>query len=69
MRHAIGSGLDVRGYFHWTLVDNFEWADGYEGRFGLYACDFDNPHAPRVKRASADVLRSEIARSGDPAKS
>jgi beta-glucosidase len=69
MRHAIGSGLDVRGYFHWTLVDNFEWADGYEGRFGLYACDFDNPHAPRVKRASADVLRSEIARFGDPAKS
>lgn len=65
LRRAVGAGLDVRGYFHWTLVDNFEWADGYDGRFGLYACDFDNPHASRVKRASADVLRSEIARFGE----
>jgi beta-glucosidase len=66
LRRAIGAGVDVRGYFHWSLFDNFEWGEGYEGRFGLYAADFDNPHAPRVKRGSADVLRSEIARSGTP---
>ena len=48
------AGADVRGYFHWSLMDNFEWADGHEGRFGLYEVDFDNPAARRVKRASAD---------------
>jgi len=48
------AGADVRGYFHWSLMDNFEWADGHEGRFGLYEVDFDNPAGRRVKRASAD---------------
>jgi beta-glucosidase len=57
---ARAAGADVRGYFHWSLYDNFEWADGHLGRFGLYAVDFDNPAGPRVKRASADTLRSEM---------
>ena len=59
---ARAEGVDVRGYFHWSLLDNFEWADGHAGRFGLYDVDFADPDAPRVRRASADVLREEVSR-------
>jgi len=36
---AIDDGVDVRGYFHWTNLDNFEWARGYAMRFGLIDVD------------------------------
>jgi beta-glucosidase len=56
---AVADGVDVRGYFHWSLLDNFEWAEGYEPRFGLAAVD----HATleRTLRPSAHVY-ARIAR-------
>ena len=39
VREAIAQGADVRGYFAWSLLDNFEWAYGYGPRFGIVDCD------------------------------
>ncbi|NMC47840.1 MAG: family 1 glycosylhydrolase, partial [Desulfovibrio sp.] len=39
MHRAMTQGADVRGYYHWTLVDNFEWSEGWGLRFGLVALD------------------------------
>jgi beta-glucosidase len=58
----IARGLPVIGYLHWSLLDNFEWSDGYAGRFGLYAVDFGDPARPRTRRASAGVFAA-IARA------
>lgn len=40
IKRAIAEGVDVRGYFHWSLLDNFEWADGFWPRFGLVEIDY-----------------------------
>ena len=64
---AIDSGVPVIGYLHWSLLDNFEWADGYRGRFGLYQVDFGDPERPRRRTESAERF-ARIARvNGIPA--
>ncbi len=58
---AKSSGTDVRGYFHWSLMDNFEWMEGYEGRFGLFVVDFDHAGTPRRPRTSARIYAEQVA--------
>ena len=48
---AISEGVDVRGYFHWSLMDNFEWEKGYDPRFGLVEIDYQTFR--RIPRPSA----------------
>ena len=55
-------GVDFRGYYHWSLTDNFEWAEGYEPRFGLYRVDRETPDYARTPTLGATVL-GEIAMS------
>ncbi len=60
VHRAIGEGIDVRGVFLWTLVDNFEWSEGWGLRFGLYALDQRN--GARTLRPSG-ALYAVIARA------
>ena len=59
---AIDRGVDVRGYFHWSLLDNFEWAEGFNPRFGLFEVDFET--CMRKPRASVAGYRQIIERNG-----
>lgn len=47
---AIAAGADVRGYFLWSVMDNFEWGWGYGPRFGLLWVDFGHPGRGRVRK-------------------
>ncbi|WP_433516146.1 GH1 family beta-glucosidase [Nonomuraea sp. CA-143628] len=59
VEQAAAEGVDVRGYFVWSLLDNFEWAEGYHQRFGLVHVDFPTQH--RTPKASYTWLRDLIA--------
>jgi len=56
---AIADGADIRGYFVWSLLDNFEWADGYSKRFGLFFVEFGTQ--TRIAKSSANWYRQLIA--------
>ncbi|HYM28588.1 MAG TPA: family 1 glycosylhydrolase, partial [Steroidobacteraceae bacterium] len=64
MRRALARGVPVRGFYHWTLVDNFEWAEGWRMRFGLIA--LDPVTQERTPRESAAVYAAICAANGVP---
>ena len=61
---AIQAGVDLRGYFVWSLLDNFEWAYGYSKRFGIVHVDFATQR--RVAKASARWYKQVIAAGAVP---
>ena len=56
---AVKEGVKVSGYFAWSLMDNFEWAEGYEKRFGLVYVDFETQK--RTPKLSANVYKTLLA--------
>jgi beta-glucosidase len=60
-REALAAGVDLRGFFVWSLLDNFEWAEGYAKRFGIARVDFDTQR--RIPKASGEWY-SRLARTG-----
>jgi len=56
--HAIARGVPLRGYFAWSLLDNFEWGHGYTKRFGLFGVNFTT--GARIPKASADWYRDVV---------
>lgn len=67
VKDAIDAGVDVRGYFAWSLMDNFEWAEGYSKRFGLAWVDY--PTGERVPKDSFGWYQRVIAANALPASS
>jgi len=60
--HALEAGLDVKGYFHWSLLDNFEWSQGFTPRFGLIEVNYKT--FKRTPRPSAFIY-SQICRDNE----
>ena len=62
LERAISEGVDVRGYFQWSIMDNFEWAEGYKHRFGLIHVDLETQK--RTLKDSAYWYREVIRSNG-----
>jgi beta-glucosidase len=61
LRRAASEGYPVKGYFLWSLLDNFEWTDGYSKRFGLHYVDYSTQK--RIPKLSAEWYRTVIAKN------
>ena len=60
-KNAISKGANVKGFFYWSLLDNYEWAEGYEKRFGLIHVDFET--LTRTPKSSYHALARALARN------
>jgi beta-glucosidase len=64
LHRAVEAGVDVRGYFVWSLLDNFEWAEGYARRFGLVHVNFEDATLERTPKASYGWYRELLRAQG-----
>jgi beta-glucosidase/6-phospho-beta-glucosidase/beta-galactosidase len=64
LKRAIDQGANVKGYFHWSLLDNYEWAEGYKMKFGLFSVDPST--LTRTPRESANVYAKICERNAIP---
>lgn len=64
LKRAVDDGIPVIGYQYWSLLDNFEWAEGYGPRFGIIHTDYENDCKRTVKK-SANYYKSVIESNGD----
>jgi beta-glucosidase len=62
LRQAVQDGVDIKGYFHWSIMDNFEWGKGYQDRFGLIFVDYATQK--RIWKDSAFWYKKIIATNG-----
>ena len=62
VKRAVNEGIDVLGYQHWSLMDNFEWAEGYGPRFGLIHIDYKTQK--RTLKDSAYFYKKVIETNG-----
>ena len=60
LQSAIEEGTVIEGYFHWSLIDNFEWASGYCPRFGLFRVDFASAQKTRTMGEGARLYKEII---------
>ncbi|KAJ8709810.1 hypothetical protein PYW08_009814 [Mythimna loreyi] len=60
MLNCLDAGIKLKGYMAWSLMDNFEWMQGYTERFGLYEVDFSDPARTRTPKKSAFVYKHII---------
>ena len=61
---AVQEGVDLRGYYHWTLVDNFEWCEAWQLKFGLF--EIDRESGAREPKVSAGVYGRIAQSNGVP---
>lgn len=60
IKNSISQGANVKGFFYWSLLDNYEWAEGYKPRFGLVHVDYETQK--RTPKASYHMLKDAISR-------
>jgi beta-glucosidase len=67
LHRAIHRGVDIRGFYYWSLLDNFEWQFGYSKKFGLLSVDFNHNQRPRKMKQLGELYRSICCENSIPA--